>query len=59
MILLLQKKNKKYVENGDINNNIINIEEKENEVDLGQNMVSCSTQTDVIQTDDEESENQY
>lgn len=53
------KKNKKYVENGDINNNIINIEEKENEVYLGQNMVSCSTQTDVIQTDDEESENQY
>ena len=53
------KKNKKYVENGDINNNIINIEEKEIEVYLGQNMVSCSTQTDVIQTDDEESENQY
>ena len=53
------KKNKKYVENGDINNTIIYIEEKENEVYLGQNMVSCSTQTDVIQTDDEESENQY
>ena len=45
-------------ENINNNMNILNIDEKENEVYLGENMISCSTQTETIQTDDE-SENEF